>query len=113
MATIELTSEDESRVEEFAGNLFMACLGAMELANVELGVRLGLYETLAGAGAMSAGEVAAATGIAERYAREWLEQQTVAGVLRSTTWPSPRASAGSGCPTRTPTSSSTTTVRRA
>ena len=59
MTTIELTGEDESRVEEFAGNLFMACLGAMELANVELGVRLGLYETLAGAGAMSAGEVAA------------------------------------------------------
>jgi 2-polyprenyl-3-methyl-5-hydroxy-6-metoxy-1,4-benzoquinol methylase len=81
MATIELTSEDGSRVEEFAGKLFMDCLGAMELANVELGVRLGLYETLAGAGAMSSGEVAAATGIAERYAREWLEQQTVAGVL--------------------------------
>ena len=37
MTTIELTSEDEPRVEEFAGNLFMACLAAMELANVELG----------------------------------------------------------------------------
>ena len=59
MATIELTSEDEARVEEFAGNLFMACLGAMELANIELGVRLGLYEALVGAGAMTAGEVAA------------------------------------------------------
>lgn len=81
MTTVELTSDDESKVEEFAGNLFMACLGAMELANVELGIRLGLYEILAGAGAMTAGEVAAAAGIAERYAREWLEQQTVAGVL--------------------------------
>ena len=81
MTTIELTNEDEARVEEFAGKLFMACLGAMELANVELGVRLGLYETLAGAGAMSAGELAAGAGIAERYAQEWLEQQTVAGVL--------------------------------
>ncbi len=81
MTTIELTSDDESKVEAFAGNLFMACLGAMELANVELGVRLGLYETMSGAGAMTAGEVAAGADIAERYAQEWLEQQTVAGVL--------------------------------
>ena len=45
MTTIELTSGDETEVETFAGRLFEACLGAMELANVELGVRLGLYET--------------------------------------------------------------------
>src|SRR6266508_6322028 len=81
MATIELTVEDEAKAEEFAGSLFMACLAAMELANVELGVRLGLDETLAGAGAMTAGDLAARAGIAERYALEWLEQQTVAGVL--------------------------------
>jgi 2-polyprenyl-3-methyl-5-hydroxy-6-metoxy-1,4-benzoquinol methylase len=53
----------------------------MELANVELGVRLGLYERLAGAGPMTAHELASAAGIAERYAREWLEQQAVAGVV--------------------------------
>jgi 2-polyprenyl-3-methyl-5-hydroxy-6-metoxy-1,4-benzoquinol methylase len=53
----------------------------MELANVELGVRLGLYEALAGAGPVTAGDLAAGAGIAERYAQEWLEQQTVAGVL--------------------------------
>ena len=81
MTAIELTGEDEAEVEAFAGNLFMACLAAMELGNVELGVRLGLYEALAGAGPLTAGDLAAAAGIAERYAREWLEQQTVAGVL--------------------------------
>ncbi len=81
MTTIELTGDDEAKVEEFAGNLFMACLAAMELANVELGVRLGLYEALAGAGAVTAGELAGRAGIAERYAEEWLEQQTTAGVL--------------------------------
>ena len=81
MTAIELTGEDEAKVEEFSGNLFMACLAAMELANVELGVRLGLYETLAGAGPVTAGDLAAGAGIAERYAQEWLEQQTVAGVL--------------------------------
>jgi 2-polyprenyl-3-methyl-5-hydroxy-6-metoxy-1,4-benzoquinol methylase len=78
---IELTAADEGRVEEFAGSLFNACLATMELANVELGIRLGLYEVLAGAGAVTAGELAPRAGIAERYAREWLEQQAVAGVL--------------------------------
>jgi 2-polyprenyl-3-methyl-5-hydroxy-6-metoxy-1,4-benzoquinol methylase len=77
----ELTAEDGAKVEEFAGNLFMACLATMELANVELGVRLGLYEALAGAGPVTAAQLAESAGIAERYAREWLEQQAVAGVL--------------------------------
>src|SRR5437867_3107774 len=81
MTMIELTGDDEAKVEQFAGNLFMACLATMELANVELGVRLGLYETLSGAGAVTAGDLAARAGIAERYAQEWLEQQAVAGVL--------------------------------
>jgi 2-polyprenyl-3-methyl-5-hydroxy-6-metoxy-1,4-benzoquinol methylase len=81
MATIQLTDDDDARVEEFAGSLFMACLATMELANVELGARLGLYEALAGAGGTTAGELAARAGIAPRYAQEWLEQQTVAGVL--------------------------------
>src|SRR4051812_4779660 len=80
MVTIELTAADESKVEEFAGNLFMAALGLMELANVELGLRLGLYDVLTGGGVTS-GELATKAGIAERYAQEWLEQQTVAGVV--------------------------------
>ena len=81
MSAIELTAADEARVEEFAGGLFGACLATMELANVELGVRLGLYEALAGAGPVTAAELAGRAGIAERYAREWLEQQAVAGVV--------------------------------
>jgi len=81
MTAIELSGDDEAKVEEFAGNLFMATLAAMELANIELGVRLGLYEALAGAGPVTAADLAGRAGIAERYAREWLEQQTVAGVL--------------------------------
>jgi 2-polyprenyl-3-methyl-5-hydroxy-6-metoxy-1,4-benzoquinol methylase len=78
---VELTGEDEAEVEEFAGKLFMACLATMELANVELGVRLGLYDALATAGPSTAAELAKSAGIAERYALEWLEQQAVAGVI--------------------------------
>lgn len=81
MPVIELTEGDESRVEEFAGGLFGACLAAMELANVELGIRLGLYQFLAGAGPLTSAELASRSGIAERYAREWLEQQAAAGVV--------------------------------
>ena len=81
MSAIELTAADEARVEEFAGGLFGACLATMELANVELGARLGLYEVLAGAGPVTAGELASRAGIAPRSAREWLEQQAVAGVV--------------------------------
>ena len=81
MTTIALTPGDEEQVEVFAGRLFDACLATMELANVELGIRLGLYESLAGAGPVTAAELAERSGIARRYAREWLEQQAVAGVV--------------------------------
>jgi 2-polyprenyl-3-methyl-5-hydroxy-6-metoxy-1,4-benzoquinol methylase len=80
MTTVEVSAADESKVEEFAGNLFMACLATMELANVQLGIQLGLYEALLD-GPMTASELAAKTGIAERYAQEWLEQQSVASIV--------------------------------
>jgi len=69
MTIIELSAADETRIEEFAGSLFMAALATVELANVELGVRLGLYEALAGAGPATAAELASSAGVAERYAR--------------------------------------------
>ena len=81
MGSIDLTQADEDLVEKFAGDMFLACLATMELANIDLGARLGLYEVLAGSGPMTAGDLASRSGIAERYAREWLEQQAVAGVV--------------------------------
>ena len=81
MPSIDLAPSDEARVEEFAGSLFMAALATMELANVELGVRLGLYDALVTNGTQTSAELAKATGTVERYVREWLEQQAVAGVL--------------------------------
>ena len=53
-------------------------------AAVYLGDRLGLYRALAAAGPRRRASWRAA-GIAERYAREWLEQQAAAGILTSTT----------------------------
>jgi SAM-dependent methyltransferase len=55
----------------------------MELCTVYLGERLGLYAALAANGPLTSAELAAATGTHERYAREWLEQQTLAGNLEA------------------------------
>jgi SAM-dependent methyltransferase len=48
---------------------------------VSLGHKLGLYKALAAAGPLSAREVAARAGCAERYVREWLNAQAAAGYL--------------------------------
>jgi SAM-dependent methyltransferase len=58
-----------------------ATAGALELFGVHLGTRLGLYRALRERGALTSGELAGAAGISERYAREWLEQQAVAGMI--------------------------------
>ena len=61
--------------------LFGATIAAFDLYHVWLGERLGLYRALAEGGPATASELAKRTGVAERYAREWLEQQAVAGIL--------------------------------
>ena len=67
--------------EEFAQRLLDAILGAQFVQAAYLGERLGYYRTLAAAGPLTSPELADRTGTAERYAREWLEHQAVAGVL--------------------------------
>src|SRR6266702_1815393 len=63
------------------GRIFDAALGFMELLTLYTGERLGLYATLAATGPATSEELAARASISERYAREWLEQQAVAGFL--------------------------------
>jgi 2-polyprenyl-3-methyl-5-hydroxy-6-metoxy-1,4-benzoquinol methylase len=70
-----------SRSDALAERLFGATIGALELYSVYLGAELGLYRALAQHGPQTADELARAAGIAPRYAREWLEQQAVAGLL--------------------------------
>jgi predicted O-methyltransferase YrrM len=61
--------------------LFDNALGALELYTVYLGERLGLYRSLAEGGAATSSELAARTGTAERYVREWLEQQAASELV--------------------------------
>jgi hypothetical protein len=69
------------RTDQLAERLFGATLGALELFSVYLGTELGLYRTLERHGALTPAELSDHAGIAPRYAREWLEQQAVAGLL--------------------------------
>jgi SAM-dependent methyltransferase len=61
--------------------MFLGMLAAQELLTVYLGVRLGLYAQLAQHGPATPVLLAERAGVAPRYAREWLEQQAVAGLL--------------------------------
>jgi 2-polyprenyl-3-methyl-5-hydroxy-6-metoxy-1,4-benzoquinol methylase len=67
--------------EALAGRLFQTVLAVLDAQAVYLGDRLGYYRDLAVHGASTSTEVAGRTGTAERYVREWLEQQAVTGIL--------------------------------
>jgi SAM-dependent methyltransferase len=71
----------EARGQALADRVFEAVLGFMDLETIYLGDRLGLYAALAQAGPTTSSELAARADIAERYAREWLEQQAVSGII--------------------------------
>jgi 2-polyprenyl-3-methyl-5-hydroxy-6-metoxy-1,4-benzoquinol methylase len=73
-------SDQDAERDAFAEKLFRSALGYFDLLSIRLGQRLSLYDVLA-AGPVTSEELAARAGIAERYAREWLEQQTTAGII--------------------------------
>jgi len=73
-----MTVASAQRLDE---RLFASTTGALELLSIYLGTRLGLYRTLQASGPMSAQDLADQAGIGPRYAREWLEQQAVAGLI--------------------------------
>ncbi len=66
----------------FIERAFDDFVAAMSLPMVVLGDRLGLYKAMAGAGPLTPSELAARTGTAERYVREWLAQQAAGGYVR-------------------------------
>ncbi|WP_100499743.1 class I SAM-dependent methyltransferase [Geodermatophilus chilensis] len=78
MTTTEIPPVDATTA--LAERLFDGVIATLELAAVHLGSELGWYRALAESPA-TAPELAERTGTAPRYAREWLEQQAVAGVL--------------------------------
>ena len=79
------TALTDDRTEEATGALadrvFASLLGALDVLTIHIGDQLGLYDLLHRRGPLDVAEVAAASGTHPRYAREWLEQQAVAGLV--------------------------------
>jgi hypothetical protein len=61
--------------QDFVDRMNDSILGAFDVATTYLGLKLGLYRSLADDGPATAAELAARTGTNERLVREWLEQQ--------------------------------------
>ena len=71
----------DARRDALVERLFEAAVGAWDVIALYVGDRLGLYRTLADRGPATSSELADATGLSERYVREWLEQQAASGIL--------------------------------
>ncbi len=72
---------DGDKLRATARTVFGAFSGAVTSAMIHLGDRLGLYRALAEVDAFDSHELAAETGLSERWIREWLHQQGAAAVL--------------------------------
>jgi SAM-dependent methyltransferase len=72
---------DQTKLESFlmraVGDLSAGYGGVM----ISLGHKLGLYKAMAGAGPVSAKELAGRAACAERYVREWLNSQVAGGYV--------------------------------
>lgn len=79
--TLTLTDAQAAQRDAFVERLLQSTAGLFDIFTIYLGHRLGYYRTLAGGEAVTSVELAKRTGTQERYAREWLEQQTVVGIL--------------------------------
>lgn len=69
------------QTDELADQVMTSANGALHVLSIAIGDQLGLYAALQQHGPLTADGLAGHTGMAPRYAREWLEQQAVAGFL--------------------------------
>jgi SAM-dependent methyltransferase len=83
MTTLIQDPTDAPVDESLADRLFASLLGTLDVLTIHVGDQLGLYELLHRRGPLSVAEVAAGAGMDARYAREWLEQQVVAGLIET------------------------------
>jgi SAM-dependent methyltransferase len=77
MSADAITQQRDAFIEQF----LQFASGTFNIFAIYIGDRLGLYRALAEGGPSTAAELAIRTNTHERYLREWLEQQTIAGIL--------------------------------
>ena len=72
---------DQAKLNEFMGKMLNDMGAAASGALVVIGDKLGLYKALAEGGPLTPAQLAAKTGTAERYVKEWLAAQAAAGYV--------------------------------
>ncbi len=72
---------NETKLNELVGQLLQDLGGAFSTPLVRMGDQLGIYRALHGSAPMTPDELAAKTGLAERYLREWLSAQAASGYV--------------------------------
>ena len=76
-----MTVIDEAALGELMGRMVGNMSGGAVCLGIWLGDELGLYRVLAGAGAMTADEIAGKAGCNPRLVREWIDGQAAAGLV--------------------------------
>ncbi|HWH94268.1 MAG TPA: class I SAM-dependent methyltransferase [Baekduia sp.] len=79
--TTQTQTIDEGKVNQFLGQALGELGATLNAALVVIGDRLGLYKAMAGAGPLSAAELAERTETNERSVREWLNAQAAGGYV--------------------------------
>ena len=73
---------DEHKLNAFMGQIVGELGATVNAGLIVIGDRLGLYRAMAGAGPMTASQLAERTGTTERYVREWLNAQAAGELCR-------------------------------
>ena len=76
-----MVTDTQASADALVERIFGSVLGALDVYAVYVGDRLGYYDILSELGPLTSGELASRAGTTERYAREWLEQQAVTGII--------------------------------
>lgn len=72
---------NEKKLQAFVGQVVADMAASMSAAMTDIGHKLGLYQAMAGAGPMTAMELALKTDIHQRYVLEWLNNQAAGGYV--------------------------------
>lgn len=75
------TAPDPTEVAQLLGTLLTDMAATAGLQMIHLGIRTGLWKAMANGGPLAPAEVAARSGVAVAYAREWLKHQAVSGYV--------------------------------
>jgi SAM-dependent methyltransferase len=81
--TVETPTDAPPEAGQITERIFGEGLGAFHLLTVYLGIRLGLFEALAENPGSTVAQLAATTSADARYVREWVQAETIAGLLEA------------------------------